>query len=194
MLGAPTSALQTDRLAALCAELKLTGVLENYPALATQAVEREESFPDFLENLLRAERDCRRARSASILVKMAGFPAIKTLDDYDFGFARAAPKRQIEQLAGLGFVSRRENVVLLGPSGVGKTHLAIALGYKAASAGVKARFVTAADLMLQAETAQRQNRLAQFMRALNRHAVLIIDGEPAKAPLVRASRRTAICR
>ncbi len=84
---------------------------------------------------------------------MAGFPATKTLEDYDFKFATTAPRRQIEQLASLNFVARRENVVFLGPSGVGKTHLAIALGHKAASAGIKTRFTTAADLMLKVETA-----------------------------------------
>ena len=70
-------------------------------------------------------------------------------------FATGAPRQQIMQLAGLGFVERAENVVLLGPSGVGKTHLAIALGYLATQAGIKTRFTSAADLVLQLETAQR---------------------------------------
>lgn len=103
-------------------------------ALAAAASEQEQSFTDFLENTLTAERDFRRARSAATLIRMAGFPAVKMLEDYDFKFASAAPKRQIEQLASLAFVSRKENAVFLGPSGVGKTHLAIAMGHKAASA------------------------------------------------------------
>lgn len=78
----------------------------------------------------------RRARSAATPVRMASFPATKTLEDYDFGFASTAPRRRIEQLASLSFVAPRENVVFLGPSGVGKTHLAIALGRKAAKAGI----------------------------------------------------------
>ena len=82
------------------------------------------------------------------MVKMAGFPAIKLLDDYDFRFAVGAPKKQIRELASLAFIERRENVVLLGPSGVGKTHLAIALGYLATQAGLKTRFLSAADLRL----------------------------------------------
>ena len=168
-------ALQADRMAALCEELKLSGVAESFAALATRAVETEQSFVDFLEDALIAERDSRRARSATTLIRMAGFPATKTLEDYDFGFATTAPKRQIEQLASLNFVARRENLVFLGPSGVGKTHLAIALGHKAASAGIKTRFTSAADLMLQVETAVRQSRLADLMKALGRYAVLIID-------------------
>lgn len=176
--------LQSERLAALCAELRLAGVAESFAALATAAVEREQSFLDFLEAALVAERDSRRARSAATLVRMAGFPATKTLEDYDFGFATTAPRRQIEQLASLNFVARQENVVFLGPSGTGKTHLAIALGHKAANAGIKTRFTTAADLMLQVEAAQRQSRLARFMTALSRYAVLIID-EIGYLPLSR---------
>lgn len=177
-------ALQPDRMVALCEELKLAGVAESFAALATRAVETEQSFVDFLEDTLIAERDSRRARSAATLVRMAGFPATKTLENYDFGFATTAPKRQIEHLASLNFVARRENLVFLGPSGVGKTHLAIALGHKAASAGIKTRFTTAADLLLQVETAIRQSRLKDLMNSLSRYAVLIID-EIGYLPLSR---------
>ena len=176
--------LQPDRIQALCEELKLAGVAESFATLATRAVDTEQSFVDFLENALIAERDCRRARSAATLVRMAGFPAVKTMEDYDYKFATAAPRRQIEQLGSLSFVARRENVVFLGPSGVGKTHLAIALGHKAANAGIKTRFTTAADLMLQVQTAVRQDRLADLMKGLSRYALLIID-EIGYLPLTR---------
>ncbi len=177
-------ALQSDRMVALCEELKLAGIAESFIALATAAVESEQSFIDFLETALIAERDSRRARSAATLVRMAGFPATKTLKDYDFKFATTAPRRQIEQLASLNFVARHENLIFLGPSGVGKTHLAIAIGHKAASNGIKTRFTTAADLMLQVEAAVRQSRTADFMKALSRYAVLIID-EIGYLPLSR---------
>ena len=83
--------------------------------------------------------------------------------------------------------------MFLGPSGVGKTHLAIALGHKAASAGIKTRFTTAADLMLKGETAVRQSRLAEFMKAVSRHAILIIDeigqaGDPLRQNRHQLSR------
>ena len=73
--------LQPDRIQTLCEELKLAGVAESFATLATRAVDTEQSFVDFLENALIAERDCRRARSAATLVRMAGFPAIKTMED-----------------------------------------------------------------------------------------------------------------
>ena len=74
------------------------------------------SYADFLEDVLKAERDARRVRSREILTPTAGFPALKTLEAYDFTFATGAPHRQIEELASLGFVERAENIVLLGPS------------------------------------------------------------------------------
>jgi len=169
------SALSHDRLIELCEELKLAGIADSYSALAGAASDKGQSFTDFLENVLLAERDFRRARSAATLVRMAGFPVVKTLEEYDFKFASSAPKRQIEQLAALAFISRKENAVFLGPSGVGKTHLAIAIGHKAANAGIKTQFTTAADLILKIEKAQRHGRLAEAFRTLSRYSLLIID-------------------
>ena len=112
-----------------------------------------------MEEVLKAEREARRARSRDVLTRTAGFPAIKTLDIYDFAFAAGAPRQQIKELASLSFVERAGNVVLLGPSGTGKTHLAIAFGLIAAQKGWKVRFTTAADLVIQMEAAYRQGRM-----------------------------------
>lgn len=169
------STLSHDRLIQLCGDLKLPGIADSYSALASAASDKGQSFTDFLEHVLLAERDFRRARSAATLVRMAGFPVVKTLEECDFKFASSAPKRQIEQLACPAFVSRKENAVFLGPSGVGKTHLAIAIGHKAANAGIKTQFTTAADLILKIEKAQRQGRLAEAFRTLSRYSLLIID-------------------
>ena len=101
---------------------------------------------------------------------------VKTLEDYDFKFASGTPKTQINELSHLSFIERHENVVLLGPSGVGKTHLAIGLAYKAVMAGIKVRFITAADLMLQLSSAHQQGKLKPYMnRAVLGPKLLVID-------------------
>jgi DNA replication protein DnaC len=156
--------LQHERIDGHCHALKLDGLMQSYAALAGEAAKKEWSLLDYLEQLLAQERDSRMVRSRQTLVRMAGFPTIKTLDDYDYGFAVGAPKKMIEELATLRFVERGENAVLLGPSGVGKTHLAIALGYLATQAGIKTKFITAADLMLQLEAARRQERYESVLR------------------------------
>jgi DNA replication protein DnaC len=133
------SELQHQRIVELCQELRLSAVPNLYSGVAQSAVAKEASFADFLEETLRAERDARSARAREMFARVAGFPAIKTLDGFDFGFAPGAPRSQIHELAGLAFIERAENVVFLGPSGVGKTHLAIALGYLATQHGHPAR-------------------------------------------------------
>jgi DNA replication protein DnaC len=179
------SDLQHERVVELCAELRLGAVPDLYGVLAQGAAVTDASYAEFLEEVLRAERDARRARAREMFARLAGFPAVKTLDGYDFGFATGAPRQQIQELASLAFVERAQNVVLLGPSGVGKTHLAIALGYLATQRGMKVRFTSAADLVLTLETAQRQGRFKEAMhRAVNTYKLLIID-EIGYLPLAR---------
>jgi DNA replication protein DnaC len=100
----------------------------------------------------------RRVRAREMLTRIAGFPALKMLEAYDFAFASGAPRQQIEELARLGFVEGSEKVVLVGPSGVGKTHLAIAFGLLATRRAWKVRFISAADLVIALE-AGRQGRM-----------------------------------
>ncbi len=120
-----------ERLRELCCHLGLEALANDFPGLAERAAKEELTFTDFLDAGLRLELQARQTRSSTLLTRIAGFPAIKTLDEYDFEFASGAPRQLLMELANLSFIERCENVVLLGPSGVGKTHLAIALGYKA---------------------------------------------------------------
>lgn len=168
--------LQHDRIAELCEQMKFARLGADWHALAQHAAETDASFADFLERVLSAEFDARQERKRSTLLKLATLPAIKTLEQYDFGFASGAPRSQIQELGALGFIERAENVVLLGPSGVGKSHLAIALAYRAVMAGIKVRFITAADLMLQLATARNQGRLTEyFNRAVIGPKLLVVD-------------------
>ena len=144
------SELQHDRIASLCAELKLVAVPEIYGAHAQAAAAKEASFSDFLErNLARRAGSQVACRAREIFARTAGFPAVKTLDCYDFGFATGAPRAaDSPNWPASAFVEWAENVVLLGPSGVGKAHLAIALGLPGdTQRSWKVRFTTAADLV-----------------------------------------------
>ena len=150
--------LQHERILALSQSLRLDGMGSQWSVLAQRAANDEASFADYLEWLLQAEQTMRTERTRQTLLKLATLPLVKTLEQYDFSFASGAPRSQLQELASLAFIERSENIVMLGPSGVGKTHLAIALAYRALMAGIKTRFITAADLMLQLQAAQRQER------------------------------------
>lgn len=168
--------LQYERIQALCDVLKLPLTAEGYAGAAQQAASDEAAYSDYLEQLLKAEVAGRQARKQSMLTRLAGFPAIKTLEDFDYGFATGLKRGQIAELAALTFVERAENVVLIGPSGVGKTHLALALGYRATQAGIKTRFTTAAELLMTLSVAHAQNQLKNTLqRAINAYRLLIID-------------------
>lgn len=165
-----------EQIAHLCESFKLSSTAAHWSLLAEQCIEQEKSYGEFLLSLLETEQQHRDERTRDMYSKMAGFPVNKTLSGFDFKFATGVPKQQIQELSALTFIERNENVVLLGPSGVGKTHLAIGLGLKAVQAKKKTRFVTAADLMLQLSTANRQNKLKQYLsRSVMAPRLLIID-------------------
>ena len=114
---------------ALAGQLQLESLISVASALSQQAVDQEWSYMDFLEHLLHEEKLARHQRKQAMYTRMAAFPAVKTFEEYDFTFATGTPQKQLQSLRSLSFIERNENIVLLGPSGVGKTHLAIAMGY-----------------------------------------------------------------
>jgi len=168
--------LSLERISHLTDRLQLSGIESQAAALSQQAAKEEWDYLQFLARVLQCEADTRQQRKQSLYTRMAGFPSLKTLEDFDFRFASGVPKKLINELATLAFIERLENVVLLGPSGVGKTHLACALGYKAAQAGIKTRFISASDLILQLSTAQRQGKYKVVLqRSVLAPKLLIID-------------------
>lgn len=156
--------LQMARIEQACEELKLNTMAVEWSAVADTAAGKGATLADFLEQLLNLEVDARTQRTRETLQKFAGLPAIKSFEDYDFNFATGAPKKQLQELNSLAFIERAENIVLLGPSGVGKSHLAIGYACKAIQKGIKVRFITAADLMLQLATAKKQERLEGYLK------------------------------
>lgn len=165
-----------SRIDTLCAELSLSAVANHYATLADEAAKNKRSYIDYLEQVLGEEAALRAARSREMLIKLATFPGVKSLETFDFEAAAGVPKARVQELSGLAFIERRENLILLGPSGTGKTHLAIALGLKATERGYKVRFITAADLVLQLEKARREARFDQYLkRAILGPRLLILD-------------------
>jgi DNA replication protein DnaC len=168
--------LQMDRINEACETLKLNTIANEWSAIADTAAGTDNSLADFLEQLLGVELEARAQRTRETLLKFAGLPAIKRFEEYDFKFATGAPKKQLQELTGLGFIERAENIVLLGPSGVGKSHLALSYAYQAIQKGIKVRFITAADLMLQLATAKKQERLENYIkRSVLGPKLLVID-------------------
>jgi hypothetical protein len=106
--------IEFERISDLCQRLALGTMANHLPHVAEEAARDELSFQDFFERLLQAEYRERQERTRTVLTKTAGFPAIKTLEQFDFEFAAGAPKQQLKELFNLTFVERSENVVLLG--------------------------------------------------------------------------------
>jgi DNA replication protein DnaC len=168
--------LQHQRITEHCEQLSLGAIASHWSDIASRTVKEDGSYADFVEQLLQTELRARQERTKSTLLKFAGLPSVKTLEHYDFVFAAGAPRAQIQELASLVFIERAENIVLLGPSGVGKTHLAIAFAYKAIMAGIKTRFISAADLMLQLSVAKKQDKLKGYLqRTVLAPRLLVID-------------------
>jgi len=168
--------LVAERIAQHCRRLKLIHLATEWPGIAEACAKSEDSLADFMDKLLAAECTAREQRTREAMLKLATLPAIKTLEAFDFAFASGAPRKQIMELGGLAFIERHENIVLLGPSGVGKTHVASALALKATQAGIKTRFITAADLMIQLGLAKAQGRITEYMnRAVIGPRLLVID-------------------
>jgi len=129
----------------------------------------------FLLKLLHHERYERQQRNLQVRTKLAHLPYRKTLEEFDFAFQPSLDERMVRELAGMHFVARQENVLLLGPPGVGKSHLAVALGVEAIRQGLSVYFVSLTQMMNDLRKAYEENRLERRMRVYLRPKLLIVD-------------------
>jgi DNA replication protein DnaC len=168
--GATIQAIKTN-----LADLQMPGSLEVIDDVLQKVDSGTLSVAEALEQLLAAQIALRRQRRLTAALHSSRLPAVKTLDTFDFSFQPSIDRTQILSLHQLGFLERKENVIFLGPAGVGKTHLAISLAIAAAERGRRVYYATLADLVLSLVEAERQGRLRERLAALRQPSLLIID-------------------
>lgn len=135
----------------------------------------EKSFTDALEELIEIEKANNQLRAINACVKTANFPFLKTVDDFDFSFQPGINRKEILEFTSLGFIERTENILFVGSSGVGKTHLATAIGIECARNRYSTYFISFENLVNQLKRALLENRLEARMKFFSRYKVLIID-------------------
>ncbi len=166
---------KTSELAHLFRALKAPAAARALPKLAERAREESWSYERFAEALLSTEVGSRESHGGEHRIRRARFGARKTLEEFDFTFQRSVKKQVVEHLGQLDFLHGRENVVMLGPPGTGKTHLAIAIGIRACLAGHRVAFASATQWVAQLAQAQRESRLEEELGRLARIPLLVID-------------------
>jgi DNA replication protein DnaC len=173
-MKAPTRS-RREQIRAMLADLKLPGSLEAVDEVLSEADGGKLTAAEAIERLLGAQITLRNNRRLQTAMRASRLPAVKTLAEFDFSFQPSIKREQVESLHELGFVERKENVVLLGPPGVGKTHLAVSLAIAAAQNGRRVYYSTLADLITSLEEAQAAGRLARRLATLSYPSLLVVD-------------------
>jgi len=166
---------KTAELAHLFRALKAPAAARAVPKLAERAREEQWSHERFLEAVLSTEVASRESHGGESRIKAARFPARKTLEEFDFTFQRSAKRQVVDHLGQLDFLHARENVVLLGPPGTGKSHLAIAIGIRACLAGQRVAFATATEWVARLGDAKRAGDLEAELRRLGYLPLVVVD-------------------
>jgi len=167
--------VEYERLKEDLEKLKLNRILEVLDSHNRLAQERELSYTDYLDGLIAEEISFRADRGIRTRIKFAHFPFIKTIEQFDFSFQPTLDKRKVEELFTLRFIDNRENVLFLGPPGVGKTHLAIALGLRAAYQGYRIYFTTLSDMVTTLRASLADNSFERALKNLTIPSILILD-------------------
>jgi len=155
--------------------LKLPAVLREYARLSREASSANSSYEDYLEKLTELEVSQRMSNAIGNRIRAAGFPILKDLESFDFTLTPSLNKQKVLELSRGEWIAGHDNCCLIGNSGTGKTHLAVALGQAACRHGRQVRFHTAASLVNQLGEAQKQYRLEKLLSAMERVDLLIVD-------------------
>lgn len=155
--------------------LKIPSAGRSLERLASKARDEQWTYEQFTQALLSCELSSRQASGGQLRISQAKFPVTKTLEEFDFKLGQQAKKTIVMHLAQLDFLHGKENVILLGPPGTGKTHLAIAISVRACLAGHRVLFKTATEWIAYLGQAQRERRLDQELKKLSRVPLIVVD-------------------
>jgi DNA replication protein DnaC len=171
--------MKTDIVSAeiqlMATELKMPGLKSHFQEIADQAKKTNTSFESCLAACLSAEIDSRREHRLQSRLRAARFPHIKTLEAFDFSLVPSLSKQLVLTLASGGFVKKKENVICLGASGIGKTHIATAIGLSSIYAGARVRFISAVSLAQELLSAADEHHLPKYLRSFKSADLVIID-------------------
>jgi DNA replication protein DnaC len=170
-----TTPAQLERLQEHCQRLRLFKSRERLEALLQDATAKEWNVADFLEAVLTEEVTSKTEKHVAMRTSLARFPFVKTLESFDWSYQPSLDKKQLQTLATCRFVETGENVILLGPPGVGKTHLAVGLGLKAIQHGYRVLFTTTATMITTLTKALGENRLEEKLKFYSVPRLLVID-------------------
>ena len=168
------SELVKERIVENLQKLKLNRIIDVFPDMIQNAEETETSYMGLLDQLLTEEVATKEDRRLKSALRTAGFPFEKTIEEYDFSFHPDLDKRSVMTLFDLNFIQEKENVIFLGPPGVGKSHLAVSLAIKAAHFGISVYFTTMADLMIKLKNDSAMDRKGRG-RGYLKSGLLIVD-------------------
>jgi len=156
-------------------KLYLKTVAERLDAILSQAARTEPTYLDFLDQILTEETEAKQRKRVAMGIQIAHFPGVKTLEDFDFKFQPSVDQKLVRELATGRFVATAENVLVFGPPGVGKTHLAVALGRAVVEAGHSVLFVTATTLVAALTRAQSEGKLVEQLGFYAKPKLLVVD-------------------
>lgn len=156
-------------------KLKLDKIKELYPYYIEKISKEDFTLTDALYELTEREIEYRDERASQIQITVSAFPYKKEIEDFDFDYQPSINKNEILELNTMGFLDRKENILFVGPSGVGKTHLAVALGITAAKKRYSVYFISCHDLITQLNKAHFENKLDQRIKHFSKYQLLIID-------------------